>query len=95
MFNSYYKHKQVWDYIEFGSKLKSWGRFRRSVYTELSANKDGKLSLDFHKSDNTIYTNIGIEPQLGKKLKETNAEEYFTAEGLIKFSHSKGQGELA
>ncbi len=80
LFNSYYNDKQVRDYVEFGSKLKLWGRFRRCVYTELSANKDGQFLSDFHKSDSTIYTTIGIEPKLDKKLKETNAEEYFTAE---------------
>jgi len=94
LFNTYHKDKQVWGYVEFGGKLKSWGRFRRCVYTELSANKDGQFLLGFHKSDSIIYTNIGIGPELDKKLKGTNAEEYFTAEGLIKFSHSKGKGEL-
>ncbi len=67
--------------------LAVWGRFTRCVYTELSVNKDGQFLLDFHISDSTIYTNIGIEPELDKKLNETNAEEYFMAEGLIKISH--------
>ncbi len=31
---------------------------------------------------------------MDKKLKESNAEEYLTAEGLIKFSNSKSKGEL-
>ncbi len=94
LFNSYPKDKQVWDYVEFVSKLKSWGKFRRCVYTELSANKDNQFLLDFHKSDRTIYANIGIEMELDKKLKESNVEESFTAVGLIKFSHSKSKGEL-
>ena len=94
LFGSHEKANQVWGYVEFGGKLKSWGRFRRCVYTELSTKKDGQFLLDFHKSDSIIYTNIGIDLELDKKLKETGAEEYFTAEGLIKFSHSKGKGEL-
>lgn len=94
LFSSYQKGKQVWSFVEFGSKLKSWSTFRRCVYTELSAEKDGQLLLDFHKSDSVIYTNIGINPELDKKLKGTKSEEYFTAKGLINFSHSKGKGEL-
>ncbi len=31
LFNSYYKDKQVWDYLEFGSKLKSWDRFSNAI----------------------------------------------------------------
>lgn len=94
IFNSYEKGKQVWNYVEFGSKLKSWKKFRRCVYTELTSKKDGQFLLDFHKSDSVIFTNIGINSDLDKKLKGTKAEEYFTPEGLIKFSHSKGKDEL-
>ena len=94
IFNSYQKSKQVWSFIEFGSKLASWKTFRRCVYTELSTKKDGQFLFDFHKSDSAVFTNIGINPELDKKLTGTNAEEYFTSEGLIKFSHSKGKGEL-
>ena len=94
LFNSFEKGKQVWNYVEFGSKLKSWKKFRRCVYTELTSKKDGQFLLDFHKSDSAIFTNIGINSDLDKKLKATKAEEYFTTEGLIKLSHSKGRGEL-
>jgi hypothetical protein len=94
LFNSYEKGKQVWSYVEFGSKLASWNTFRRCVYTELSTKKDGQFLLDFHKSDCAIFTNIGINQELDKKLTGTEAENYFTAKGLIKFSHSKGKGEL-
>ena len=94
LFSSYEKEKQVWSYVEFGSKLKSWKNFRRCVYTELSSKKDGQYLLDFHKSDSVIYTNIGINKELDKKLIGTNAENYLSTEGLIKLSHSKGRGEL-
>jgi hypothetical protein len=94
LFHSYEKGKQVWSFVEFGSRLKSWNKFRRCVYTELSTEKDGQYLFDFHKSDSVIYTNIGINPELDEKLKGTEAEEYFTSEGLIKLSHSKGKGEL-
>lgn len=94
IFSSYQKGKQVWNYVEFGSKLKSWKKFRRCVYTELTSKKDGQFLLDFHKSDSAIFTNIGINSDLDKKLTGTKAEEYFTPEGLIKFSHSKGKDEL-
>ena len=94
LFSSYEKGKQVWNYIEFGCKLKSWNKFRRCVYTELMNKKDGQFLLDFHKSDSAIFTNIGINSELDKKLKGTKAEKYLTSEGLITFSHSKGKDEL-
>jgi len=94
LFSSYEKGKQVWNYIEFGSRLKSWKKFRRCVYTELTNKKDGQFLLGFHKSDSAIFTNIGINSELDEKLKGTKAEKYLTSEGLIKFSHSKGKDEL-
>jgi len=94
LFSSYEKGKQIWNYIEFGCKLKSWNKFRRCVYTELTNKKDGQFLLDFHKSDSAIFTNIGINSELDNKLKGTKAEKYLTSEGLITFSHSKGKDEL-
>lgn len=94
LFKEYSNKNNIWGYIEFGNKLKSWTKFRRCIYTELQTNENGQYLLYFHKSDNLIYTNIGINPELDNKLKGTEAEKYFSAEELISFSHSKGSDEL-
>ena len=93
-FSVYNNGKKVWNYVEFGSKLISWKKFRRCIYTELSTDNEGQFLLDFHKSDSLIYTNIGIDPKLDSKLIGTKAEKYLSNEGLISFSHSKGSDEL-
>ncbi len=94
LFNQYKNGKQVWDYVEFGSKLISWKKYRRCIYTQLSTDNQGQYLLDFHPTDNLIYTNIGIDKELDKKLYGTDADKYFTSAGLIGFSHSKGKDEL-
>ena len=94
LFSSYNNGKKVWNFVEFGSKLASWNKFRRCIYTELSTDKEGQFLLNFHKSDSLIYTNIGMNSELDNKLIGTESEKYLTAEGLISFSHSKGSDEL-
>src|SRR5665811_2095453 len=42
-FDELAKDRAVWEYVEFGNKLKSWGKFRRCVFTRLQ--RDGTCLL--------------------------------------------------
>jgi hypothetical protein len=90
------KGQQIWKYFDFGSKLKSWKRFRRSIFTTLSCDKNGQYVLDIEnkRTDNLIYTNIGTNEIADQRLKTAGGEKYFEAENIITLSHQRGADEL-
>lgn len=88
------KNKAVWNYIEFGNKLKSWDKFRPCIFTKLQRDETGQMIMDFAKIDNIIYHNIGNCPVADKRLKAAGGETYFEAETIVKKSHQRGADEL-
>ena len=90
------KGQQIWSFFDFGSKLKSWKRFRRSIFTTLSCDKNGQylLDLESERIDNLIYTNIGTNEIADRLLKSAGGDEYFEAQNIIKLSHQRGADEL-
>ena len=88
------KRKQSWSYVEFGDKPKSWDRFRRCIYTKLNCDKTGQYVMEFEKTDNLIYTNIGNCEVADHKLRAAGEEHMFQADAIIKASHSRGADEL-
>lgn len=95
-FQVFKKKDQEWKYIEFGSSLKSWKKFRRTIYTSLLNRTDGQYILEFAQTDNLIYTNIGndiIADQRLAKAQEGN-ENFFQASSIIAMTHARGADEL-
>jgi hypothetical protein len=90
------KDKAIWKYFEFASKLGTWKRFRRSIFTTLSCDKDGQyvIGLGNKRTDNLIFTNIGTNPIADEKLQAVAGKEYFKAENIVKLSHQRGADEL-
>ena len=88
------KDKVLWDYTEFASKLKSWSKFRRCIFTRLQRDETGQYVMDFEKPDTIIYTNIGNCPEADKKLKAAGGTSYFEAETIVRKSHERGADEL-
>lgn len=93
-YNEYQQNGSLWNYFEFGNKRKSWGSFRRCVFTTLETEENGQLVLDFAKTDSVIYTNIGMDEQLTKQLKEAGGEKYLQAAQIIAIAHRRGASEL-
>ena len=87
-------NRQTWCYVEFGNRLKSWSKFRRCIFTRLETEEDGQMLFDFAKSDQVIYTNIGLDKELTNKLIEAGGETYVQAETIIQMSHHRGKDEL-
>ncbi|MDP8321570.1 MAG: IS1380 family transposase [Candidatus Stygibacter australis] len=83
----------IWDYIEFGSKLKTWKKFRRTIYLQ---NKNANLQyiLDFARSDSIIYTNIGMDSELSANLYAAIDQDIYDPEYIIKEYHKRGNDEL-
>lgn len=88
------KDKALWEYTEFASKLKSWPKFRRCIFTRLQRDETGQYIMDFEKPDTIIYTNIGNCPEADKKLKAAGGTPYFEAETIVRKSHERGADEL-
>ena len=93
-FDALAKDKALWQYTEFASKLKSWSKFRRCIFTRLQRDETGQYIMDFEKPDTIIYTNIGNCPEADKKLKAAGGTPYFETETIIRKSHERGADEL-
>jgi len=88
------KQKALWHYTEFASKLKSWTKFRRCIFTHLCRDEAGQYVMDFGKPDSIIYTNIGNCPLADERLRQAGGAHYFEAETIVRKSHERGADEL-
>ena len=85
---------QSWRYVEFGNRLKSWSKFRRCIFTALETGDNGQMLFEFARTDVFIYTNIGQDDQLTRKLIQAGGMSYLKAESIISLCHSRGKSEL-
>jgi len=90
------KDKSIWKYFEFASKLGTWKRFRRSIFTTLSCDENGQyvIGLGNKRTDNLIFTNIGTNQIADARLEAVAGKEYFKAENIVSLSHQRGADEL-
>jgi len=86
--------KDFWEYIDFGSKRKTWDRFRRAIYCRL-VNNGNQLYLPGCRPDTVIITNIGQGQHIDTLLKKVGAEDYLKADGIDACYHERGSDELA
>ncbi len=88
------KNKAIWNFVEFGNKLKSWSKFRRCIFTKLQRDESGQYVMDFGKPNNVIYTNIGMCKKADERLRKAGGNHYFQTETIIETSHQRGADEL-
>ena len=95
-FREYSNSSHIWQYLEFGSKLKSWKRcgFLRTIFTRLVSDEDGQMIIDFARPDSVIYTNIGSAAELTENLVKSGHSEYMSCEKIIAIAHGRGKTEL-
>ncbi|HZJ21427.1 MAG TPA: IS1380 family transposase [Pricia sp.] len=93
-FDEIAKNRAVWEYVEFGNKMKSWGKFRRCVFTRLQRDGTGQFVMDFARPDNIIYTNIGNCQEADRRLRAAGGADYFEAGTIVEKSHQRGADEL-
>ncbi len=87
------KKKTMWEYCEFESKLKSWKKTRRTIYTR-PIEKKGQLLLEFARPKSVIYTNIGLDREITKQFIDTGNESFLGADKIVYLAHSRGTSEL-
>jgi hypothetical protein len=88
------KGKAIWQFTELGSKLGSWSKFRRCIFTHLHRDQQGQYVMGLGKPDNLIYTNIGQSKKADEMLLNAGGEHYFKAETIVRKSHERGADEL-
>ena len=93
-FKEFSSKKQLWHFIEFGNRLKSWATLRRCIFTSLAADETGQLNLDFAKTDLFIYTNLGQDKTMTEQLIKAGGEAYLQPEKIIELNHQRGRCEL-
>jgi hypothetical protein len=93
-FDQIKKGKITWEFFEFGNKLKSWNRFRRSIFTRLQTEEDGQYILDIARPDSVITTNIGMCKIADERLRAATGNRYFEAANIVELSHDRGSDEL-
>lgn len=86
--------RDIWEYIEFGSKQGTWDRFRRAIYCRL-LNEGPQLYLPGCRPDTVIITNIGQGQLIDAMLKRVGAYDYLKADGIVACYHERGSDELA
>jgi len=84
----------IWNYVEFGNKLKNWSKFRRAIFTRLETEENGQLLLEFARADTILYTNIGQDKEFINQLKKAGREDLITADSIISLAHQRGKDEL-
>ena len=92
--HTFCRHNLLWQYVEFGNRLKSWSTFRRAIFTTLMTDENGQLKLEFVRPDSLLYTNIGQNKELDEKLVQAGGEEYLSATKIIELNHQRGKSEL-
>lgn len=94
-FTEYEGKENIWEFVDFMDKRKSWYRERRAIYLKPFINDEGETTLPFaRETDRIIYTNLGIDEELNELFIKSGKEEYFKAERIIESYHNRGNDEL-
>lgn len=94
-FNSYIGKENIWEFVDFIDKRKSWDKGRRAIYLKPFINDEGETVLPFaREEDRIIYTNLGVDKELNNLFIKAEKEEYFKAEKIIESYHDRGNDEL-
>lgn len=92
---AYDNGRQLWQYFEFGIRLKAWPKteWRRAFYTR-PAYEDEQRLLEFARPDTVIYTNLGQGGPIDARLEAAGRLELTRPEHVIELHHGRGRDEL-
>jgi hypothetical protein len=89
----YRRGKQIWDFLEFGSRRERWKKFRRAIFCRpLDAN--GQMLLEFVRPVSVLYTNLGMGFQIDRQLRDAGYGHILDTESIIPSAHGRGADEL-
>jgi hypothetical protein len=89
----YRRGKQMWDFLEFGSRRGKWKKFRRAIFCR-PLDKDGQMLLEFVRPVSVLYTNLGMGQRIDDQLRNACYGHLLNAESIIAEAHGRGGDEL-
>jgi len=89
----YEQGRQVWQYLEFGSKCQSWDGFRRTIFCR-PLYEDAQMLLSFARPDTVLITNLGMGQAIDEALVKADAGHWLHPWAIIAGYHGRGSDEL-
>jgi hypothetical protein len=89
----YQRGKQMWDFVEFGSRRERWKKFRRAVFCR-PLESNGQMLLEFVRPVSVLYTNLGMGFPIDQQLRDAGYGHLLNTESIIGSAHGRGADEL-
>lgn len=89
----YEQGRQVWQYLEFGTRCDNWKRFRRALFCR-PLYEDSQMLLPFARPDTVLVTNLGMGQGIDAALIKARCVQWLEAQGIIAAYHGRGSDEL-
>ena len=89
----YEQGRQVWQYLEFGTRCGNWKRFRRALFCR-PLYEDAQMLLPFARPDTVLVTNLGMGQGIDAALVKAGYGQWLQAQGIIAGYHGRGGDEL-
>jgi hypothetical protein len=89
----YEQGRQVWQYLEFGTRCGNWKRFRRALFCR-PLYEDAQMLLPFARPDTVLVTNLGMGQAIDAALVKAGHGHWFGAQAVIAGYHGRGSDEL-
>jgi hypothetical protein len=93
-FHEYKIGKRLWYFLDFTDSRGSWDTTYRCIYTKPISDKAGQILLEFDRPESILYTNLGMENEVSRKLMEINDISSIEPEVIIATYHSRARDEL-
>ena len=90
---TYQNGDQEWRYVELGDRRGNWKKFRRALFCQ-PLYEDRQRLLEFARSDQILYTNLGCGSGVDEQLRAAGLERWLEAEALLEGYHGRGADEL-
>ncbi len=89
----YERGRQVWQYLEFQSRCKSWKQLRRTIFCR-PLYQDDQMLLPFARPDTVLYTNLGVGESIDRLLTQAGEQNRIQPDSIIATYHGRGSDEL-
>ena len=90
-FYEYKIGKCLWSFLDFTDSRGSWDTTYRCIYTKSISDKSGQILLEFDRPESILYTNLGMDNDVSRKLTEINNISSIEPEVIIATYHSRAR----
>lgn len=93
-FVEYKLGRKVWYTLDFTDCRKSWDISWRCVYTKPISDACGQVLLDFERPESVIYTNLGMDNAISRKIMALHSATSIDPEAILSAYHNRARDEL-